>query len=130
MSRPKKGTEKGDIATEKWRATMEEKYGGPEKLHEKMREMGRKGGSKGAADGAVKGFAAMIPEKRRAAGAKGGKISRRGPAGAKSVAKPVVKATKKATKNVEDDFVAPKPTAKEAKQIRENFFRRMFRRNK
>ena len=93
-------------------------------------EIGRRGGSKGAADGAIKGFAAMTQEKRRAAGAKGGKISRRGPAEAKPVAKPVVKAMKKTVKNVEDDFVAPKPTAKEAEQIRENFFRRMFRRNK
>lgn len=35
------------------------------------------GGRKGKADGVIKGFAAMTQEKRRAAGAKGGRISRR-----------------------------------------------------
>lgn len=119
MSRPKKGTEKGNIATEKWRATMEEKYGGPEKLHEKMREMGSKGGSKGRADGAIKGFAAMTPEKRRAAGAKGGKISRRGPAKKTVEKKPTKERMEEDIKKIE-----------EGNRIRENFFRKMFRRNK
>lgn len=82
-------------------------------------EIGRKGGSKGRADGAVKGFAAMTPEKRRAAGAKGGKISRRGPA-KKTVEK---KSTKE---RMEEDI----KKVEEGNRIRENFFRKMFRRNK
>lgn len=40
-------------------------------------KLGRMGGLKGAADGTVKGFAAN-PELARLAGAKGGRISRRG----------------------------------------------------
>lgn len=39
-------------------------------------EIGRKGGQ----NGHTGGFAAMTPEQRRAAGAKGGRISKRGPA--------------------------------------------------
>lgn len=53
-------------------ATIKEKYGD---MYFCL--IGHMGGSK---TGVVKGFAAMTPEKRAAAGAKGGRISRRGPA--------------------------------------------------
>ena len=48
------------------------KYG--EDFH---KNIGSKGGKKGSADGTIKGFALMTPEKRKAAGALGGKKSRR-----------------------------------------------------
>lgn len=82
-------------------------------------EIGRKGGSKGTADGTIKGFAAMTPEKRRAAGAKGGKISRRGPAKKTVEKKPIEKKVEEDIKKIE-----------EGNRIRESFFRKMFRRNK
>ncbi len=44
MSRPKKGEKGHKEAVKKWRATMIEKYGSEEALHEAIAEMGRKGG--------------------------------------------------------------------------------------
>ena len=41
------------------------------------KNIGSIGGKKGAADGTIKGFALMTPEKRKAAGALGGKKSRK-----------------------------------------------------
>ena len=73
MTRPKAGTKEGDIATAKWRQTMLKKYGGEEGLSEHLKTMGAKGGR----NGHTGGFAAN-PELARIAGAKGGRISRRG----------------------------------------------------
>ena len=73
MARPKKDTKAGKIATEKWRKTMEERYGS---VTEKMKEVGRIGGQNGYGPDYRGGFAS---NKALAivAGAKGGRISRR-----------------------------------------------------
>lgn len=83
MARPKSGTKEGDLATIKWRKTMQMRYGDITKV---MRETGRKGGlvSRGG------GFATDIPcncnlieEPHRiseCAGSVGGRKSRRGKA--------------------------------------------------
>lgn len=73
MARPKAGTKAGDIATEKWRKTMLEKYGSKEALRKRFQEMGSLGGQHGFTGG----FYAH-PEKAKEAGRKGGRISRRG----------------------------------------------------
>ena len=72
MSRPKKGTKAGEIATSKWRETMLKKYGGETGLHKKMSEAGAEGGR----NGHTGGFASDR-ERARVAGAKGGSMSRR-----------------------------------------------------
>lgn len=74
MSRPKKGETGYKEANDKWRKTVTEKYGG---VTEFMREVGRKGGSKSHPE--TRAFATN-PELAKAAGAKGGKSSKRGPA--------------------------------------------------
>ena len=82
MARPRAGTEKGDAASAKWKQTMLKKYG-KEGLLKKLQENGRIGGS---VRGIPKGFASPFKgkdgltgfERSRIAGAKGGKISRRG----------------------------------------------------
>lgn len=73
MSRPKKNTPAGKLATERWRKTMEKKYGN---ITEKMRETGRIGGKNGRGPDYKGGFAGNR-ELARIAGAKGGHISRR-----------------------------------------------------
>ena len=73
MSRPRKNTPAGKIASEKWRQTMIEKYGS---VTDKMRETGRIGGQNGKGPDYKGGFAGNR-ERARLAGAKGGKISRR-----------------------------------------------------
>lgn len=55
----------------KWLSMMIEKYGSREAVSEVMREQGSRGGKSPAKY--PKGFAAMTPEKRSAAGRKGGK---------------------------------------------------------
>lgn len=84
--RAKRG-EPGAVETSnKWRATMRAKYG--ENWREKMRELGRKGGQNGRGEFYTGGFACLErgddgltgPERARISGAKGGAISRRGPA--------------------------------------------------
>lgn len=74
MSRPKKGETGYKEANDKWRKTVIEKYGS---VTEFMREVGRKGGSKSHPE--TRAFATN-PELAKVAGAKGGKISKRGPA--------------------------------------------------
>lgn len=74
MARPRRGTKEGDIATRKWKETMERQYGGPEGRHRFMQKIGQKGGR----NSHTGGFAAN-PELAREAGRKGGTISRRGP---------------------------------------------------
>lgn len=76
MARPKKGTKGDEVATAKWKNTMRKKYGGVDGVHNMMRIIGSKGGQ----NGHTGGFAAN-PALARVAGAKGGKISRRGPEG-------------------------------------------------
>ena len=87
MSRPKKGTAGDAIASSRWRATMENKYGGAEELHRKMQELGRKGGKNGHTGGfgSDKVGADGLTGKQRArvAGSKGGAISKRGKAKSK-----------------------------------------------
>lgn len=73
MARPKKNTPAGKIATERWRKTMEEKYGG---VTAKMQQIGRIGGLNGKGPNYKGGFAADR-DRARIAGAKGGRISRR-----------------------------------------------------
>lgn len=74
MSRPRKNTEEGKLATIRWRKTMEEKYGGKEGVRKKMQEMGHMGGVKPTDK--PKGFAANRTI-AKLSGAKGGRISRR-----------------------------------------------------
>ena len=71
IARAKKGTPAGDLATERWRETMQERYGN---VTEKMQELGSRGGK--APTTKPKGFAAN-PQLARTAGALGGRISRR-----------------------------------------------------
>lgn len=73
MARPKKNTPAGKLATERWRKTMEEKYGG---ITEKMKQIGRIGGLNGKGPNYKGGFAADR-DRARIAGAKGGRVSRR-----------------------------------------------------
>ena len=73
MARPKKNTPEGELATKRWRETMEKKYGG---VTEKMREIGKIGGQNGKGPDYMGGFAAD-KERAKIAGAKGGRISRR-----------------------------------------------------
>lgn len=73
MGRPCKNTPAGKLATERWRATMEKKYGN---ITNKMKEIGRIGGQNGKGPDYKGGFAGNR-ERARLAGAKGGKISRR-----------------------------------------------------
>lgn len=83
MSRPKKGTEAGRLATMKWRETMLAKYGSEEKLHEKMVAMGRKGGklsrNGGFASSKVGKDGLTGLERARLVGVIGGRKSKRGP---------------------------------------------------
>lgn len=72
MARPKKGTKGAEEATQKWRKTMQQKYGGAAGVHNMMRLIGSKGGR----NGHTGGFASN-PALARIAGAKGGRISRR-----------------------------------------------------
>lgn len=65
---------KSEVSTNKWRATMEKKYG--ENWKEFMRKIGSKGGS--ADHSKPRGFA-LYPEIAVEAGRKGGRISRRRP---------------------------------------------------
>lgn len=74
MPRPKKGTKEGDLATKRWKKTLEERYGGPEGVHRFMQRIGQMGGR----NGHTGGFASNR-ELAREAGRKGGTISRRGP---------------------------------------------------
>lgn len=75
MSRPKKDTPEGKIASIKWHKTMEEKYGGKKGVYKLMQKNGRKGGLKPTTK--LKGFAAN-PEMAKIAGSKGGRVSKRG----------------------------------------------------
>ena len=72
MARPKKGTEMGERASNKWRETMLKKYGGKQGLYQAMSKIGAEGGR----NGHTGGFA-YNPALARVAGAKGGSISRR-----------------------------------------------------
>ena len=47
MARPKKGTKEGDLATKRWRETVEKRYGGPEGAHKFMQRIGQMGGRNG-----------------------------------------------------------------------------------
>lgn len=76
MARPKKGEEGCEEANSKWKATMYERYGGPEGVRKMMQKIGSRGGSSPASR--PKGFAANIAL-ARLAGCKGGRISRRRP---------------------------------------------------
>lgn len=75
MARPKKGTPEGDIALEKWKQTMINKYG--ENYKDIMKVIGAKGGKNGRGPNYTGGFAGR-PDIASSAGAKGGKKSRRG----------------------------------------------------
>ena len=72
MPRPKRGTPEGDAATNKWRQTMLERFGGEEGLKTHLQAMGRAGGQKSRTGG----FGAN-PEFAKICGRKGGKASRR-----------------------------------------------------
>ena len=78
MTRPKKGTKGAEEATQKWRETMQQKYGGAAGVHNMMRIIGAKGGRNGRGPNYKGGFAANH-ELARICGAIGGrKSSRRG----------------------------------------------------
>lgn len=89
--------------------TIKKKYG-----DDFFSQIGREGGR----NGHTGGFYANR-ELARKAGAKGGKISRRGPAKKNVEKKPIEKKVEEDIKKIE-----------EGNRIRENFFRKMFRRNK
>lgn len=72
MPRPKAGTPEGDIAKQKFRETMEKKYGS---MTEYFRTIGAKGGAKSRGGGFAQGEAGR--ERAKIAGAKGGRISKR-----------------------------------------------------
>lgn len=74
MSRPCKNTPAGKLATERWRKTMQERYGD---ITAKMQETGRKGGKNGKGPDYKGGFGGDRELAKRA-GQKGGRISRRG----------------------------------------------------
>lgn len=82
MTRPKAGTKEGDKATAKWRQTMLKKYGGKKGLSEHLKTMGAKGGrasaNGGFASDKVGSDGLTGIQRARLAGAKGGRISRRG----------------------------------------------------
>lgn len=88
MSRPRIGNRGYKESIKKWRATMLERYGGVDGLHKKMQACGAKGGKSGRGPDYTGGFASSKIgedgltgyERARIAGAKGGHISRRGPA--------------------------------------------------
>lgn len=85
MARPKKNTKAGKAASEKWRKTMEEKYGS---VSEKMAKTGRIGGKNGCGPDYKGGFAGNR-DLARTAGAKGGKKSRRLPAERDPLGRPI-----------------------------------------
>lgn len=72
MARPRSNTPEGRLATERWRETMQERYGNPSEF---MKIAGAKGGSTPTTK--PKGFAAN-KDLAKSAGALGGRISRRG----------------------------------------------------
>lgn len=74
MPRPKKGEPGHTEAIAKWRRTMQEKYGGEAEIRRQMQQIGAVGGQHGKTGGFY-----GHPERARIAGAKGGRISRRGP---------------------------------------------------
>lgn len=74
MGRPKKNIPSGKLAAERWRKTMQERYGD---ITAKMREMGRKGGKNGKGPDYKGGFGGDRELARRA-GRKAGTISKRG----------------------------------------------------
>lgn len=76
MSRPKSGTEAGEIATAKWRETMLKKYGGNSGLRAKMQSIGRAGGQQSRGGGFTNN-----PALAAKAGAIGGRKSKRGRGG-------------------------------------------------
>lgn len=88
MSRAKRGTPAGELATMRWRKTMLERFGTKEAYCEFMREQGRKGGTNGRGKNYGGGFSSTkvgadgLTGKERAviAGSKGGKLSKRGKA--------------------------------------------------
>ena len=80
MARLASGTKEGDIATAKWKKTMEERYGD---ISVKMSEEGRKGGLKSRGGGFATRIACEcdvidgLHVKSQCAGAIGGATSRR-----------------------------------------------------
>ena len=80
--RAKRGEPGAIETTNKWRATMRAKYG--ENWRDKMKEIGRRGGQRGVSGGFAcleRGSDGLTgPERARISGAKGGRISKRGPA--------------------------------------------------
>lgn len=75
MSRPKKNTPEGRLATERWRETIAKKYG--DNYKELLAEWAAKGGRNGKGPGYKGGFA-NDRNKAREYGRIGGKISKRG----------------------------------------------------
>lgn len=73
MARPKKNEPGHEMATRRWRKTMEELYGGKEGLHRRMQEMGAMGGRAGCTGG-FHGHS----ERAKLAGKRGGQNSKRG----------------------------------------------------
>lgn len=85
MVRPKKGTEGHFKAVKRWRETMLNKYGGDkDALHKAMQARGAMGGklsnNGGFASDKIGVDGLTGRERSRIAGAKGGRISRRGSA--------------------------------------------------
>lgn len=80
MSRPRKGSPEAELATQRWRETMNERYGS---VKEKMRDIGAIGGRKGTTGGFAAqevGKDGMTGSQRASVvGSIGGKISRRKP---------------------------------------------------
>ncbi len=81
MARPKKGTKEGELATKRWRETMEKRYGGPEGAHRLMQRLGQMGGR----NGTTGGFFA-----NRELAVRAGRKSRRGPANNTDKYRPII----------------------------------------
>lgn len=77
MPRPKKGTPESELATQRWRETMQERYGG---VTEKMQEIGAIGGRNsnngGFASKKVGSDGLTGQQRAKKAGKKGGSVSK------------------------------------------------------
>ena len=91
MPRPKKGTPEAELATQRWRETMQERYGG---VTEKMQEIGSIGGRNsnngGFASKKVGSDGLTGQQRAKKVGSIGGAISRRKPKVVETVGEPKV----------------------------------------
>ena len=89
MARPRKGSPEAELATQRWRETMQERYGG---VTEKMQEIGAIGGRNsnngGFASKKVGSDGLTGQQRAKKAGAIGGAVSKRKPKAVEPVEEP------------------------------------------